>query len=29
MKKSERLNGIVFALKERGKLTAKELSNIF
>lgn len=29
MKKTERLNGIVYALKERGKLTAKELSDIF
>ena len=29
MKKTERLNGVIFALKERGKLTAKELSNIF
>ncbi|MCK8060263.1 MULTISPECIES: YafY family protein [unclassified Fusibacter] len=29
MKKSERLNGLVFALKERGRLSAKALSDIF
>ncbi len=29
MKKTERLNGIVYALKDRGKLTASELSELF
>ena len=29
MKKAERLNGVVFALKERGRLTAKQLADIF
>jgi len=29
MKKTERLNGIIFALKERGKLTAAELADLF
>lgn len=29
MKKTERLNGIVYALKERGKLSAEDLSAIF
>lgn len=29
MKKAERLNGIIYALKERGKLTGSELAQIF
>ncbi len=29
MKKTERLNGIIFALKERGKMTAHELADLF
>lgn len=29
MKKTERLNGVIFALKERGRLTAKDLSTMF
>ncbi len=29
MKKAERLNGVIFALNERGRLTAKQLSDIF
>jgi predicted DNA-binding transcriptional regulator YafY len=29
MKKAERLNGIIYALKERGKLNCKELSELF
>ncbi len=29
MKKAERLNGVIFALKERGRLTAKQLADIF
>lgn len=29
MKKTERLNGIVYALKERGKMTAHELAQLF
>jgi len=29
MKKAERLNGLIFALNERGKLTAKDLSELF
>lgn len=29
MKKTERLNGVIFSLNERGRLTAKQLSEIF
>ncbi len=29
MKKTERLNGIIYALKERGKMTASELAELF
>lgn len=29
MKKAERLNGVIFSLKERGRLTAKQLADIF
>ncbi|KAB3538537.1 YafY family transcriptional regulator [Alkaliphilus pronyensis] len=29
MKKSERLNGLIFALNERGRLTAKDLAELF
>jgi len=29
MKKAERLNGVIFSLKEKGRLTAKQLADIF
>ncbi|GAU76019.1 YafY family protein [Fusibacter sp. 3D3] len=29
MKKAERLNGVIFSLKERGRLTGKQLADIF